>query len=135
MKSLLHTLVAIGLVLLLVACARRAPKPDPVVGGLYSVNAENGRRGVAKVLAVDQPAVHVRLYRETFATVPNTITESQLTLGTIHDPGTPGIGHLPLSRDAFFRLDPQLIRQSSVTPEELEGYRYWKDAGGEGVWP
>ena len=135
MKSLLLALVAVGFSLSLAACARRALRPDPVVGGLYSVNAENGRRGVAKVLAVDRPAIHVRLYRETFDTVPETITESQLTLGTIHDPGTPGIGHLPLSRNAFFRLDPRLIRRSSVTPEELEGYRYWKDAGGEGVWP
>jgi hypothetical protein len=125
----------LALLALLLACTRRVPPRDPIAGGLYAVNAEHGKRGVAKVLVVDQAAIHVRLYRETFDLVPKTITESQLSLGSIHDPGTPGIGHLPLSRAAFFRLDPIFVRQSTVTAEELEGYKYWKDSGGQGVWP
>ena len=41
------------------------------------------------------------------------------------------VGHLPLSPAAFAAgQPPQLVCVQAVDEEELEGYRYWKEAGG-----
>ncbi len=103
------------------------------VGGIYSINDGEGRFGIAKILALDEDAVHIRLYKNKFPSRPQTIDLNTLSLGTINDKDVIGIGHLPLSREGFINWQPVFIAEAPVTKEELEGYEMWKDASG-GVW-
>ena len=110
------------------SCAMK--NSEPKVGGLYSVVDGEGRFRVAKVLALDDAAVHVRLYKNRFPSRPKTVDPSSLTLGSIDDREGFGMGHLPLAREGFAGWEPVFLMQSSVSEEELEGYKMWKEAGG-----
>jgi len=77
--------------------------------------------------------VHIRLYKEKFASRPDCIDATGLSLGTINDEHGFGIGHLPLSARNFARWEPVIIAHEGVSSEELEGYNLWKESGG-GVW-
>ncbi len=118
------TLALIGLVF---GCRR---SPDVVVGGIYSIADGSGRFGIAKVLARDEGICHVRVYKQKFASRPEKVDPSELSLGTIHDKDGFGMGHLPLGDEAFREWQPVFILKTPVTSEELEGYRMWKEAKG-----
>jgi hypothetical protein len=104
--------------------------PDMVVGGIYSVADDGERFGIAKLLARDEGTCHVRLYKQKFASCPQRVEPSELSLGTIHDRDGFGMGHVPLSDEAFRAWQPAFIMEALVTSEELEGYRMWKEANG-----
>ena len=87
-------------------------------------SGEGNRKGVAKVLAVDKNAVHVRLYKESFAEVPRQINMAVLTWG---------LGHIPIARATFASWQPVVIQHEPVADDELDGYRMWEEASG-GVW-
>jgi len=101
-------------------------------GAMYSV-ADGEFFCVAKVLAVDTGAVHIRLYKNKFETRPLDVDESTLVLGTIHDADGFGVGHLPLSHADFETWAPVFIKRVEVLEHELEGYQIWKESGG-GLW-
>jgi hypothetical protein len=103
-----------------------------IVGGLYSVRAKNDFN-IVKVLAVDEVAVHVRVYKQCYDSRPNVVDPSTLTLGTIYDEDGFGMGHLPLSQRELTSWEPAFLCQSTVIPEELEGYRLWREHNG-GIW-
>ena len=106
---------------------------DLKVGGLYSVTDGDDGFRVIKILALDEKAVHVRLYKNRFPSRPQSVNQSELSLGRVDDAGGFGMGHIPMSRENFTNGQPIFIQQSTVTEEELEGYQLWKEAGG-GVW-
>jgi hypothetical protein len=99
------------------------PKP----GDFYSF-PDNGSFGVLKVLAVDSNFVHVRVYKDHFPQEPRNLDPAKLSLGTIDDKDGFGIGHLPLKRQTFANWRPRFLQSGSVTEEELDGYRYWKES-------
>jgi hypothetical protein len=115
---------------LLVAAGCGGGGSEPKVGGLYSVDDGEGAYRVAKVLAMDENGVHVRLYKNRFTQRIIEVDEGTLALGTINDPDGFGMGHLPVSRKTFAGWKPVFIRQSTVSQEELEGYELWKEGGG-----
>lgn len=100
-------------------------------GGLYSISSE-GKYKIAKVLVIEDDVVHIRLYGNTYENRPTSVDESALFLGTPMD-DVFGIGHLPISKQEFKTWEPKLIQKSSVSEEELEGYKIWKESQG-GVW-
>jgi hypothetical protein len=116
------------IILLNFACAMK--QPELKVGGLYSVNDGEGSYRIAKILALDDSAVHIRLYKNKYRSRPATVDASLLSLGTIHDKDGFGMGHLPLSRAVFANWQPVFLFQSTVTDEELEGYEMWKEGQG-----
>jgi hypothetical protein len=128
MKKLLFVLCS-----LVMGCRPSMPA-DPQPGSLYSVLGDESSFSVVKVLVVDDKGIHIRLYKQKFPRRPESVEEGNLTLGGIHDPDGFGMGHLPLSRKAFWRMEPQLIQMSEVKEDELDGYKEWKKAGG-GVFP
>jgi hypothetical protein len=132
MKRMALALLGLFIVSAIWLAVRPKPSSEYHVGGLYSVIDEKGFR-VAKVLAIDADAVHVRIYKNVFDSRPVSLDESKLKLGTINDPNGFGMGHLPLSREAFRSYNPVFIKGSSVQKDELEGYELWKEQGG-GVW-
>ncbi|HWD41882.1 MAG TPA: hypothetical protein VG944_23785, partial [Fimbriimonas sp.] len=102
-------------------------------GYLCAFPSEEGGYRIAKILALDDRAVHICLYSNNFAEVPTHIDPDTLTLGIIHDPDDPGeigIGHLPISVRSFKLWQPKLIQIEPVEEEELEGFRIWQEAGG-----
>ncbi|MEA3402182.1 MAG: hypothetical protein U9R79_13175 [Armatimonadota bacterium] len=103
------------------------------VGGLYSVDSGEGFFQVAKILALDESAVHVRLYANRFEERPEDVDPSVLRLRSAHQQDSPGIGHMPVTREVLSASRPVFLRQVPVEEEELEGYRMWQDSGG-GVW-
>ena len=112
--------------------SRRLP-PDPPVGALFASPNEDGTYSVFKVLAVDAVGIHIRIYGNRFPSLPTSLNEAELELKSMHESEHPGIGHLPLSRKAYWRMQQIFLRQSKVAKEELEGYDMFKDSGG-GAW-
>jgi len=115
-----------SLLSLLSSCSRS----NIVEGGLYCEPNEKGGYSILKVLKIDDAAVHVRIYSNHYATPPKKIDESTLYLaGLNHKSGeTLGIGHVPISKKGFLSARHIFIQQSTVTEEELEGYKIWLEA-------
>ncbi len=99
------------------------------VGGMYSFPGPDGFT-VAKILAVDEIGVHVRLYKNRFRDAPTAADCSRLTVGSMDDADGFGIGHFPVSRQSFFDWQPTFFLQSDICEEELEGYKIWLDSKG-----
>jgi hypothetical protein len=127
-KFIVNTLFAAGLAAFLVACRESSMKLE--VGGVYSINNGGGQFGVAKLLDYGDGICHVRVYAQKFSTRPATIDIPTLTLGRLDDSGGSGLGHLPLREAGFLAWQPVLIARTKVTPDELDGYKMWKEAGG-----
>ncbi len=100
-------------------------------GGLYSIANGNGKFGVVKILVLEANAVHVRIYKQTFRSRPTSVDPKSLTLGGINDKDGFSIGHMPLSKETFASWQPVFLSQQSVSENELEGYKMWKDAPGK----
>jgi len=122
-------ILAVGLIaFLLLACSRKRGSGDPakeiVVGGLYASRDTNGIYRVSKVLAVDDSAVHVRIYRNKFTALPESLDTSTLSLGGLSDPGGFGIGHAPIAKENWL-ASHVFLKKEPVTEDELEGYKYY----------
>jgi hypothetical protein len=95
------------------------------VGGLYAWKDKSGCWRVAKVLALDEFAVHLRSYANRFSESPNDIDPAELSLA---GPTGFGIGHVPVARDGFGRHSYALIKIAPVTEDELDGYRLYLES-------
>ena len=131
-KIVVIALVVGGLALVILATWTRGKHNEGRVaaGAICSVDDGEGWFRFAKVLVVDDLAVHIRLYKPRFKDRPISVLDQDLILGSYKDPDGFGIGHLPLSRKAFEAWKPVVIRQAKVEPEELDGYRQWQESGG-----
>jgi hypothetical protein len=122
--------LAMSLLSFLFGCSRE----KLVEGGFYYTPAEKGGYHVLKILKLDERGVHVRLYSNRFPSPPTRVDENTLYLATVHQPEEdPGLGHLPASKETFASWKAVFIQQSTVKPEELDGYEEWKNAKG-GYW-
>ena len=97
-------------------------KPGEVYSAIW---ADDGTFHVVKVLEVDDVGVHIRIYKERFALRPSRDELGELSLGSVFEGEDFGVGHLPLSHEAFELWEPELIKTEPVDPEELEGYEMW----------
>jgi hypothetical protein len=109
-------------------CGQPAGDPSIPVGGLYASQDSDGTWRVTKVLAVDDDAVHLRIYANKFREQPKDVDPAKLTLGSINDPGGFGIGHFPVAKEGFHADYPVFIKVVPVAEDELEGYRMYLDA-------
>jgi hypothetical protein len=127
-KFIIPTLILVGIAIVLVACRKSSAALE--VGGIYSTDDGKGRYGVVKLLAHAEGICHVRVYKQKFSARPTTVDVTSLSLGKPGDPDGFGMGHIPLREAAFLEWQPVLITELKVTPEELEGYKIWKESGG-----
>ena len=127
-KFIVLALILAAVAVALVAC--RKPSASLQVGGIYSTDDGKGRYGVVKLLEHEDGICHVRVYKQKFESRPTTIDVGSLSLGKPGDPDGFGMGHIPLRETGFLEWRPVLITKTTVTPDELEGYRIWKESGG-----
>jgi hypothetical protein len=101
-------------------------------GAIYVTPQEDGTFHPLKVLKTDEFGVHLRLYSNSYTSLPQLIDESTLYLAGIgREPGVRlGMGHIPVSYDSFTAWRALFIQQSTVDPDELDGYEVWKEAEG-----
>lgn len=107
-------------------------EPQWKEGALYAVPQEDRTFTVVKILKLDDGGVHVRMYSNVFGSLPSKIDESSLYMaGLDHKPNERlGMGHSPISKKSFATWGAVLVQQSSVSPDELDGYQMWLDGGG-----
>jgi len=108
--------------------------PSELFEGAYYSIVDGETFSIAKILKLDPEIVHVRIYKQHFQQRPRSIDPAALTLGTIHDKDGFGMSHLPLRLVTFLNSDPIFLTHTEVTPQELEGYNFWKETADGGVW-
>lgn len=124
------------LLLLFSMAVKCGPAGDPElenkykVGGLYSITAEDTDFNVVKIIALTKGMVHVRRYGNRFPARPASVDPATLFLEDPNDPAEFGLKFWPVDSETFAKLQPVFIKQESVTDEELEGFKAWKDAVG-----
>lgn len=88
-------------------------------GGMYLRQNEDSTWSVTKILVVDEFAVHIRMYSDTFKTKPADVNSKDLHVL---------IGHAPLAKEGFLKEPHILVKAEPVAEEELEGYKMYLDA-------
>jgi hypothetical protein len=103
-----------------------------IEGGLYVAPRENGNFIPLKILKVDDHGVHVCIYSNVYPAAPVHIDESALYMAGVdkREDEPLGMGHLPISHEAFAGWGAKFVQQSSVAAQELEGYGMWLEAEG-----
>lgn len=117
----LKIVVAIILTLNFIGCGNKESKKEEdgmIVGGLYISQNKDGSYGITKIIALDEFAVHIRMYSNQFETKPTKDLDSK-ELKTF-------IGHAPMAKEGFLSDSPELLKVEEVSEEELEGYKYYK---------
>jgi len=89
------------------------------VGGLYVFKNKNNTFYLTKILVLDDFAVHLRTYSDTFKEKPTDINSENLKIL---------IGHAPLDINGFLLDKPELIKVEEVKESELEGYKIYLEA-------
>jgi hypothetical protein len=132
----------IFLIVVLAACffIGCTPKNDPELekkykpGNVYSVTAPGQENGfnIVKVLGVTKGVVHVRIYKNKFASRADAASAdpAKLSMGSNDDPEGFGLRHMPMDKETFEALAPEFIREEKLTDEELQGFKDWRAATG-----
>ena len=107
-------------------------RPPLQEGGLYYCQNDDATFSVLKILKLDEHGVHIRQYSNQYPAPPPAVEESTLfMLGMDRKPEEKlGMGHLPISKNSFAGWDATFFHQSTVSDEELEGYKMWLEAKG-----
>jgi hypothetical protein len=92
--------------------------PEIKVGGLYISRQKDGTYLVSKVIAMDDFAVHIRIYQDQFKEKPAHLSSDSLKVM---------IGHAPLDKNGFWTDHPELLNVEAVKESELEGYKLYLD--------
>lgn len=92
---------------------------DLKVGGLYISKNKDNTFYVSKILALDDFAVHLCTYSDTFKTKPTDINSENLKIL---------IGHAPLDINSFLLDKPELLKVEEVKESESEGYKIYLEA-------
>ena len=119
--------IAIALIIVATIAACTKSQDSIVVGGLYASKGDDGIFRVSKVLAVDETAVHVRIYRNRFPSLPQNLDSSVLSLGKLGDAEGFGVGHAPIAKDGWLAKHV-FLKKEPVREEELDGYKIYLDA-------
>ena len=128
MRTITYTIFVMGVLSFFLGCSKQSNRE----GGLYYTSDDKGGYSVLKILKLDEKGVHVRLYSNRFNEPPKHIDESKLYMaGMNRKPDEAlGMGHIPLSKASFDSWNAVFVQQSTVTDDELEGYRIWQQGGG-----
>lgn len=91
-----------------------------IAGGLYVSQRADSSYSICKLLVLEQDAVHIRMYADSFTQKPmSNISSSELK---------PFVGHVPMAKAGFLKGKPELLKVESVQASELEGYHIYLEA-------
>ena len=96
-----------------------AQADDLKVGGVYLIQNADSTYYLTKILVIDDFAVHLRTYSDTFKTKPSNINSENLKIL---------IGHAPIDKSGFLIDKPELLKVEEVKDSELEGYKMYLEA-------
>ena len=101
-------------------------------GGIYYARNDDGTFSVLKILKLDDGGVHLRQYSNVWPAPPVSVDEATLYMaGMDRKPDEKlGMGHMPVSTKNFAGWNTKFVQQSSVSEQELEGYKMWLEANG-----
>ncbi|AXC15882.1 hypothetical protein ACPOL_6670 [Acidisarcina polymorpha] len=105
--------------------------PNWIVGGLYSIRGWSHHFNIAKILVIDGGVIHIAIYREEFVGRPDAVDTASLSLGSVED-DVFGVMHIPLEASMFAQHEPELILETVVSEEDLQGYRTYLDYHSDG---
>ena len=91
---------------------------DWTPGGIYASRKANGSYECFKVLAVEDDVIHTKPFLNQFGYRPRAADINSLFAY---------FGHAPMSRRGLEQSGAELIMETSLTEEELEGCREWAD--------
>ena len=102
-------------------------------GGIYSFKNDNGTYSVLKILKLESAGLHIRVYSNQFDSPPTQVDESTLYMAGIDHKAneTLGLADAPMLNERFADYKAAFVQQSTVKPDELQGYNAWKSAGGK----
>jgi hypothetical protein len=105
---------------------------DVEITPLLTIRATDVDYAAAKILKADRSGVHLRIYADRWDVPPDHIDPWALAPGTTETvaSGVLALGHIPLSHKAYARMQPNFDRLAMLGPNELEGYRVWREAKG-----
>ena len=90
---------------------------------------EEGSYAPAKVLARDRKGVHLRLYSDRWAAPPDRLDPWALRMERF-DARVPGVGHIPMTVNAYVAMEPTFERLALTVSREFDGLRTWEEAQG-----
>ena len=117
-----YIIVLVIFVIIFAACTNKGKnktQEELQTGGIYISQNEDGSFGVSKILVLDGPTVHIRMYTDKFEIKPADINSEDLNFF---------IGHVPMAKNGFLLDKPEFLKVEAVTEEELEGYKYYLEA-------
>lgn len=126
--KLINGLFGIVCALLLFCGCDKTSNIQLKTGGLYSIKYSKDKYAVAKLLHHENSVCHLRIYQQMFDSRPKTVDPAKLTLGERGKPKS-GTWYSPFQEKSFRRWEPEFISIQPVSPEELEGYKVWKENG------
>jgi hypothetical protein len=85
-------------------------------GSIYAFRGTDGKYTLSKVIVVDDFALHVRSYSDTFDSPPASVDTSKLAVS---------IGHAPIDKDGFLADKPVFVQTEAVRDADLEGYKVY----------
>jgi len=85
-----------------------------VPGDIVSIQAEDGKFAVIKILVADEAGVYGLIYGRLFTERPRIINISGLQ-----------VAHFAFTRDHFAQYQPEFLAHKEVTEEELKDYPFW----------
>jgi hypothetical protein len=121
------TIIAFVMTLLLSALTGCSKLSGWKEGGLYQYKNGNGSYSLLKILKVESGGVHVRLYSNQFDSPPTKVDESKLYLVGREAKANENVGQVdsPWTSSTLSSRTPVFVQQSTVSPQELEGYNEW----------
>lgn len=90
-----------------------------IAGDVVSVQAEDGKFAVMKILVTDEAGVCGRLYAQLFTERPRVVNIHGLEIAPF------GTIHFAITHDRFALCQPEVITHRQVTEKELRDYPFW----------
>ena len=69
-----------------------------IEGGIYSMPSDDGTHAIVKILKLDPEGVHIRVYSNRYAEIPEALDESALYMARVDDPTESLAGRCESSR-------------------------------------
>jgi len=113
------------------------PPQKVLAGDYYSVmlsDRDDSEFAILKVLAVDRPLIHIRLFAGTYKTRPSDVALEELSMGDmtapISKPDARGVPHEAVREKDFLHWKPVLVGHAELSADEQSTLNAWRTENG-----